>query len=68
MKLSTLKKRAQSATAWRGHRMRWHQYDANQAGATCRTCGATVGIETHPAPNGIDIGGSAVARNCPVQS
>jgi len=30
----------------------------------CETCGAEAYIDTNPAPNGIDVGGSAVAVNC----
>lgn len=33
----------------------------------CRRCGMGVQILTHPAPNEIDIGGEAVALNCPGQ-
>lgn len=32
--------------------------------ATCKVCGAYVGIDSDPWPNGIDIGGPAVAINC----
>lgn len=31
---------------------------------TCPKCGRGVTIQTHPAPNGIDIGGEAVALGC----
>jgi hypothetical protein len=30
----------------------------------CRRCGAWVQVQPNPAPNGIDIGGSAVAVGC----
>lgn len=30
----------------------------------CKRCGAYVQVDTHPQPNGIDIGGSAVAVDC----
>lgn len=33
--------------------------------AECKECKASVHLETHPAPNSIDIGGAAVAVNCP---
>lgn len=68
MKLSTLKKKAQQATAWRGHRMKWGPVygtpTTQSQNAECRDCAAVVSIHEMPAPNGIDIGGSAVAINC----
>ncbi len=70
MKLSTLKRQAQQATTWRGHSMKWGPIfggattnHGSQFG-TCRNCGAEVLLTEHPAPNGIDIGGAAVALNC----
>jgi hypothetical protein len=33
--------------------------------SVCKTCNAGVVIRTHPAPNQIDIGGTAVAFGCP---
>ena len=66
MKLSTLKKIAQSRTHWRGHRMIWDKPSCNETVqfARCRKCGAHVMLLTEPAPNGIDIGGEALAVNC----
>jgi len=61
--MGTLKKEAQAATAWRGHKMRWTM-DTSFAFARCRRCGAVVWVELHPAPNSIGISGSAVATNC----
>lgn len=33
--------------------------------AVCRVCGAQVTVNARPAANGIDVGGQAVAVNCP---
>jgi hypothetical protein len=66
--LGTLKRYAQSATAWRGHYLRWHAPHHGEARsyqtAECVRCGKDVCINTLPMPNEIDIGGSAVALNC----
>lgn len=67
MQLSTPRREAQSATAARGHKMRWGQplYGPNSAqNAVCSICGRGVTIQTHPAPNSINIGGEAVAVDC----
>jgi len=70
MKLSTLKKRAQQATAWRGHSMRWGEPFGNATKQAfgqhgyCRHCKAYVWLDTKPAPNSIGISGLAVAVNC----
>lgn len=32
--------------------------------SVCKGCGSYVQVDTDPAPNGIDIGGTAVALNC----
>ena len=66
--LSTLKKRAQQSTAWRGHSMRWnapyHGEHRSYQTAECVDCGASVCINTRTMPNEIDIGGDAVALMC----
>lgn len=69
MKLSTLRKRAQRATKARGHAMRWQSPFGRADGpqsqyAVCKHCARDVLIVEAPAPNGIDIGGPAVALNC----
>jgi hypothetical protein len=68
MKLSTLKKQAQSSTKFRGHSMKW---DAPIEFGTrfvqlgrCRICGAEVQLNTRPYPNEINIGGKALATGC----
>jgi len=58
---------------WRGHDMRrfrhrrshmWSEPYGYLADSECKRCGMTVHLDTHPAPNGIDIGGEAVALDC----
>lgn len=67
--LSTLKKEAQRYTSLRGHRMKWGNPYCRASGprmqiGKCRDCGMEVQLNEAPAPNGIDIGGEAVALNC----
>ncbi len=67
--LSTLKREAQSATAFRGHRMHWFAPVSHGEGrylqtGSCKRCDMTVHLNTRPAPNGIEIAGEAVALNC----
>lgn len=69
VRLSTLKRRAQAATKYRGHRMRWGVVYGRANGpksqhGQCRDCGASVSVHERPAPNDIDVGGLAVAVNC----
>jgi hypothetical protein len=62
-----LKRSATAATTWRGHKMEpWTATGSKtRAYRSCRLCGAWVGVNVSPPPNGIEIGGSAVALNCP---
>ena len=66
--IATLKRSASEATKWRGHRMgRWVDTISAHKSASlreCLDCGAYVMVDTRPMPNGIGIGGSAVAINC----
>lgn len=57
--LATLKRLATLATRYRGHSMGW----IGPIG-TCKACAAWVHLDPAPPPNGIDMGGSAVAINC----
>lgn len=66
--LDQLRREAQEACELRGHTMRfsapWHgEYGSLQSGE-CADCGMGVHLNTRPLPNGIDIGGEAVALNC----
>jgi len=64
-----LKKEAMESAKWRGHKFvgPWlvNDYISHKNYIrVCSTCEAQVYINTKPAPNEIDIGGSAVAINC----
>lgn len=68
-KLSTLKRQAQKSTGLRGHQMRWFTPYGRAGGpfsqrGQCKTCGMEVQLDENPAPNGIDIGGRALALTC----
>ena len=68
MKLSTLKKSAAKSANHRGHRLKWGAAYGRANGpksiiGRCK-CGCEVVCAEAPAPNGIDIGGEAVAINC----
>lgn len=64
-KLAGLMAEATVSAANRGHRLTWAR-DASGAHASgvC-ACGRSVIVDTSPPPNGVDIGGEAVALNCP---
>jgi hypothetical protein len=66
--IEALRREAGSAARWRGHRLTWTTIRQDErrtiARGTCRQCQASVDCNTRPEPNGIDIGGEAVAINC----
>ena len=64
--IRTLKKQAVDTCKARGHKMgRFVTLDKRGiAQAVCKFCGMSVMVDTHPAPNSIDIAGNAVALNC----
>ena len=70
--LAVLRRDAASTTSRRGHRMNWEYSKRDYADprcsaiGTCVRCGAWVQIMNDPAPNQIDIGGTAVAVDCKV--
>ena len=65
--ITRLKKQALESTAFRGHQMaRWQRWTPFNYTACCVACPAEVQVLSNPAPNDIDIGGEAVALNCPV--
>jgi hypothetical protein len=67
--LQSLRREAAQGTNFRGHRMRWSLYHGEGRSlynGTCTRCGGWVQCNTNPLPNGIDIGGSAVALTCPI--
>lgn len=64
--LRTLKKNARKSAEWRGHKLgRFSIQHYGRAYARCENCNASVCVNTRPMPNQIDIGGDAVAVNCP---
>lgn len=75
-RINRLKVEAREACEWRGHDMKYFNTLARPnplmgirgtvARSYCRVCGRMVQVETHPAANSIDIGGEAVAVNCPL--
>ena len=58
-----LQTEALESCKFRGHNM--SAFDENNI-SECKTCKAWVQTDAKPAPNGIDIGGPAVAMHCPV--
>jgi len=67
--LSELRTEAEESTGFRQHpelnwSAPWHGERASIQHGSCDTCGLEVQICTNPMPNGIDIGGEAVALNC----
>lgn len=74
MKMPPMRKEkidARDAAKYRGHDMcAWSIVGPLMDGtreyhSACRICGAYVRVRPDPAPNGIDVGGTAVALNCP---
>jgi len=77
MKMRTVKKLKHDAAAacrFRGHKMGPWGFTiaaggmAIRGGSICKQCSMSVQYDTSPPPNGIDIGGEAVALNCPGKS
>lgn len=65
-KLKGLRKQALFSCNWRGHDMRrFTRYDDHTYYSHCKNCDMQVVIISAPQPNEIDIGGEAVALNCP---
>jgi hypothetical protein len=68
--IEKLRKAAAKATKFRRHSIRWGEPYGNATTqrfsqhGECRFCGMGVWLDTHPAPNGIDIAGEAVALSC----
>lgn len=60
---------AEMSAHFRGHSLSWGEPTQFSNGrriqsAICTACGMTVQVDTMPPPNGIDIGGTAVALSC----
>ena len=65
-KIERLMKMAKEAASFRQHKLsKFTHGSENRASAECVHCGAWVIVNSKPAPNDIDIGGLAVAVNCP---
>ena len=67
--LETLRGQADDSCSRRGHRMVWEPPICGETmqEAECSVCKAWVQVDTKPLPNGIDIGGPAVALGCPAR-
>jgi len=73
-RLRQLKQFAERAAVWRGHALGKWTITTNRitgrgsAVAACSNpqCCALAQVITHPQPNGMDIGGTAMRLNCPV--
>jgi len=68
MDLQSLITKANRAIDFRGHKLvAWQIYHGESrslANYECPACGAEAQCNSRPMPNGIDIGGSAVAVYC----
>ena len=60
--IERLKHEAKEGASWRGHDM--SRFNKNLA--RCKICKAEAYVDAKPPPNGINISGTAVALNCPV--
>lgn len=59
-----LKKEALSSSLFRGHKMSRFITFKDCAISHCKVCGKSVVVDASPPPNGIDVGGKAVALGC----
>lgn len=67
-KIDILRGEANQSCKFREHIMGWDTPNRSEKRTTqighCVNCGKEVILDTNPPPNGIDIGGEAVALNC----
>lgn len=70
-KLAKLIREAKEACKFRGHTMKRFTHEVPYNGvlcgmaySECKVCGKQVVCEARPEPNGIEIGGEAVALGC----
>ena len=64
-KVEQLRKDALESCNFRGHKMnRFASLHTWAKVSDCKVCGMTVIVNSKPAPNGIEIGGEAVAMHC----
>jgi hypothetical protein len=65
--MKKLQKEAKASAQSRNHNLaEFTQLGPHLAVAECVHCGMEVATNTHPQPNEIDIGGEAVALDCPL--
>jgi len=68
--LSLLRTEAEESCKLRGHEIEWRRplmsklSNSTIQNGVCKHCGEWVQLTDNPQPNGIDIGGPAVALNC----
>ena len=66
--LKRIRREATKSCRARGHIMEWQkpERETNRISQTayCARCGMMVALDTCPPPNGIDVGGAAVALHC----
>lgn len=66
-KRDILRREAIDSSIFRGHELTRFKWATPTRGwADCKNCAAWVTVIVNPAPNEIDIGGPAVAVNCPI--
>lgn len=63
-KIERFKKEAMESCKFRGHQMTRFKTMAGISYAYCLVCRKSVAVDDNPTPNGIDIGGEAVAIEC----
>ncbi len=68
-KIERLRLEALESCSFRGHKMKrfkraYNGIAGNCAFTSCMSCGKEVVVCDKPAPNGIDVGGEAVALHC----
>ena len=67
-KAQKLAREAKKSAIFRGHTLskwEWKELPTRTVGtAYCEKCNRYVTVDTNPAPNSIDIGGSAIAVSC----
>lgn len=63
-KIERLKREALESCRFRGHRMKRFLDFKGFSVSSCRVCDRQVVVVPYPLPNGIDIGGGAVALGC----
>jgi hypothetical protein len=63
--LRLMNEASEAAERFRGHVLEWEQLGPHLVRGACVVCGMEVDYNALPMPNEIDIGGGAVAVNCP---